>query len=164
MTRLESGVIPLRKEPSDVRDLISTALRHLEKELADHPVTLSIPDRLPLVEMDYLLMEQAVTNILHNAAVHTPPDTPVEIAVLTEKETLIVSIHDKGPGLPAENPDRVLEKFWRADPLKPGGTGLGLAIARGWVEAHHGTLMALNHPDGGAQFIIRLPLEVPENE
>jgi two-component system, OmpR family, sensor histidine kinase KdpD len=164
MTRLESGVIPLRKELSDVRDLISTALRHLEKELADHQVTLNIPDELPFVDLDYLLMEQAVTNILHNATVHTPSGTPVDITVLVEKENLVLSIRDHGPGLPAENPEQVLEKFWRADPLKPGGTGLGLAIARGWVEAHRGTLTALNHPEGGAQFIIRLPLEAPSNE
>jgi signal transduction histidine kinase len=88
----------------------------------------------------------------------------VEITVSPEKEALVIIIRDKGPGLPDDNPDQVLEKFWRADPLKPGGTGLGLAIARGWVEAHKGTLLALNHPDGGAQFIIRLPLEVSKNE
>ncbi|MCX6646412.1 MAG: sensor histidine kinase KdpD [bacterium] len=164
MTRLESGVLPVHKEPGDVRDLISTALRYLDKELSDHPLTLRIPDQIPLVSIDYLLIEQAVINIVHNAAVHTPPGTPVEITVSLEKEFLIINIRDNGPGLPPDNPEIVLEKFWRADPLKAGGSGLGLAIARGWIETHEGKLEARNHPEGGAEFIIRLPLEVHKNE
>jgi len=73
---------------------------------------------------------------------------------------LVIRVRDKGPGLPGDHPEQVLEKFWRADPHKPGGTGLGLAIAKGWVEAHGGTLLARNHPEGGAEFTIRLPVEV----
>jgi len=164
MTRLESSVVPLRREPADIRDLISTSLRHLDRDLSGHHVSLSIPDHLPLVSMDYLLMEQAVANILHNAAVHTPSGTPIDIAVSTDGTTLVIGIRDHGPGLPAENPDQVLEKFWRANPHKPGGTGLGLAIAKGWVEAHGGKLQARNHPEGGAEFTIRLRMEVPSDK
>ena len=160
MTRLESGVMPLHREPGDVKDLLSTALRHLDKELDGHSLTINTPDELPLINMDFLLMEQAVVNILHNAAVHTPPGTPVEISVQLEEEALLIRMRDKGPGLPVDHPEQVLEKFWRADPHKPGGTGLGLAIAKGWVEAHGGTLVARNHPEGGAEFTIRLPVEV----
>jgi two-component system sensor histidine kinase KdpD len=159
MTRLESGVAPIHREPTDIRDLISTTLRHLEKELADHPVNLRIPDQLPLVSVDYLLIEQAIANILYNAAVHTPAGTPVDISVSVDQDTLAIEIRDHGPGLPVENPEQVFEKFWRADPHKPGGTGLGLPIAKGWVEAHGGGLEARNHPEGGAEFILRVPLE-----
>ena len=160
MTRLEAGAIPLRREPADIRDLVSTSLRRLEKELRDHPLTLSIPDDLPPVSFDFLLMGQALVNVLHNAAVHTPPGTPVSLAVKTEPGMMVIEVRDRGPGLPAENPGRVFEKFWRADPHKAGGTGLGLAIARGWVNVHGGTITAENHPEGGALFTIKLPLEV----
>jgi len=160
MTRLESGVIPLRREPGDIKDLVSASLRYLEKELDGHSIDIKIPDGLPLINMDFLLMEQAIVNILHNIAAHTPSETPVELTVKPDAGALVISVRDMGPGLPAEHPEQVLEKFWRADPHKPGGTGLGLAIAKGWVEAHGGTLLARNHPKGGAEFIIRLPLEV----
>jgi two-component system sensor histidine kinase KdpD len=159
MTRLESGVIPLRREPGDIKDLISTALRYLEKDIDGHPITIDIPEGLPLINMDFLLMEQSVVNILHNIAAHTPPGTPVDLSVQLEDKTLVIRVRDSGPGLPGDHPEQVLEKFWRGDPLKPGGTGLGLAIAKGWVEAHGGTLIARNHPEGGAEFTIRLPLE-----
>jgi two-component system, OmpR family, sensor histidine kinase KdpD len=159
MTRLESGVIPLRREPGDIKDLISTALRYLEKDLDGHPIAINIPEGLPLINIDFLLMEQAVANILHNIAAHTPPGTAVELSVQLEDKTLVIRVRDRGPGLPADRPEQVLEKFWRGDPLKPGGTGLGLAIAKGWVEAHGGILMARNHPEGGAEFTIQLPME-----
>jgi len=159
MTRLESGVIPMRREPGDIKDLISTALRYLEKDLDGRIITIDIPDELPLVNMDFLLMEQSVVNILHNVSAHTPHGVSVALMAKIEGDTLIISIRDRGPGLPMDHPEQVLEKFWRADPQKPGGTGLGLAIAKGWVEAHSGTLTARNHPDGGAEFKIRLPLE-----
>lgn len=158
MTRLESGMIALHLEMTDIRDLISTAIRYLTKELNNHPVTLKFNSDFPLINIDYLLMEQAISNILHNAAVHTPDGTPVEISADSmENGNVVIRIRDWGTGLPVDNPEQVLEKFFRADPKKSGGTGLGLAIAKGWIEAHGGTLHAGNHPEGGAEFIIQLP-------
>ena len=159
MTRLESGAIPLRKEHGDIRDLIGTTLRLLDKELAGRNVTVNIADDTPILPFDFLLMQQAVSNILHNAAVYTPPGTPIEIRGIKEKDFYTLEFRDHGPGLPADPPSQVFEKFWRGDPHKPGGTGLGLAIAKGWVEAHGGSIEAHNHPDGGALFVIHLPLE-----
>ena len=119
MTRLESGIVPPHRQPGDVRDLISTALRHLDKELSGHKVTLNIPERLPLLNMDYLLMEQAVTNIIHNAAVHTPLESPIDIAISVEDKNLIVSIRDHGPGLPRENPRRFSKNSGEPIPTSP---------------------------------------------
>lgn len=162
MTRLESGVVPLRREPGDINDLISTALRYLEKDLEGRSVSMDVQDGLPLVSMDFILMEQVVVNILHNVSMHTPAAARIEISVRVEGNKVAIRIRDTGPGLPAQNPEQVFEKFWRADPQKPGGTGLGLAIAKGWVEAHGGTLNARNNPGGGAEFAIMLPVETNE--
>jgi two-component system sensor histidine kinase KdpD len=118
-----------------------------------------IVDDSPIFSFDFLLMQQVVSNILHNAAVYTPRGTPIEIRGMKEKNTYKLEFRDHGPGVPVDPPSRVFEKFWRGDPLKPGGTGLGLAIAKGWVEAHGGTIEVLNHPDGGALFTIHLPLD-----
>ena len=163
MTRLESGVIPLRREPVDVHDLVSTTLRHLSKELAEHPVSINIPNDMPMIPFDFLMMEQALGNILHNVAAHTPKGTPVKLSARIDGNKFILEMLDKGPGLPSQNPEIVFDKFWRSEPQKAGGTGLGLAIAKGWVEAHGGIIQARNHPNGGAWFIIRLPLE-PQND
>lgn len=162
MTRLESGVVPLRREPADVRDLVSTTLRHLNKELAEHPISIDIPNDMPMIPFDFLMMEQALGNILHNVAAHTPKGTPVKLSARIDGDKFILEIVDKGPGLPSENPEIVFDKFWRSEPQKAGGTGLGLAIAKGWVEAHGGTINAQNQKNGGALFTISLPLETPK--
>ncbi len=159
MTRLESGVIPLRAEPCDVKDLVCTTLRQLGRELDGHTVSTKFQPDSPLIEMDFLLMEQAIGNILLNAAMHTPAGTHIEIVTQSDDTSIRISISDNGPGLPSDNPAQALVKFWRADPHKPGGTGLGLTIANGWVEAHGGTLAVRNRSEGGAQFTITLPLE-----
>ena len=77
---------------------------------------------------------------------------------LEEGETCVISVADNGPGLPREDINRVFEKFYRAQNGKSGGTGLGLTIAKGFVEAHHGTITARNRTEGGAEFVIRLPI------
>ncbi len=159
MTRLESGRLQLNREWCDVQDWIRSALNRARHDLADHEVIIHMDDNLPLVRVDFGLMEQALFNLLHNAAVHTSPGTRVRIVTRVENQELTVSVSDRGPGLPAEDLQRVFEKFYRAPGVPGGGTGLGLSIAKGLVEAHGGTLTAENRTNGGARFTIRLPLE-----
>ena len=107
-------------------------------------------------------MEQALYNLAHNSAVHTPPGTRVRVSARAEGRELVLSVADRGPGLPAQDLGRVFDKFYRAPGALAGGTGLGLSITRGLVEAHGGHIAAENRSSGGARFIIRLPLgEVP---
>jgi len=159
MTRLESGAVKPRVEWCDVADLINVALRHNERELAGHPVNLSLPKPLPLVKMDFVLIEQVINNLLLNAANYTPPGTPVEIKAWTVPEAMVISVADRGPGLPSESLAHVFEKFYRVPGAPAGGTGLGLSIVKGLVEAHGGRVEVQNRPDGGAEFTIYLPLE-----
>jgi two-component system sensor histidine kinase KdpD len=168
MTRLESGAVKPRLEWCDVTDLINVALRHNEKELAKHQIKLALPPSLPLVKMDFVLIEQALNNLLLNAATYAPPGTPVEIKAWAEGGFIVISVADAGPGLPPETLTQVFEKFYRAPGAPAGGTGLGLSIVKGMVEAHGGRVEARNRPQGGAEFILYIPLQanpepVPES-
>jgi two-component system sensor histidine kinase KdpD len=162
MTRLESGHMKLRLEWCDLADLAGVALRHLEKELTRHPVTNNLPRGLPLVKIDFVLMEQVLVNLLLNAALHTPPGTAIQLnAAVGEKEIALI-VADNGPGLPPESLPHLFDKFYRAPGAAAGGSGLGLSIVRGFVDAHGGQVSAQNRPCGGAEFTVRLPLqEVP---
>ncbi len=158
MTRLESGMIQPRLDWCDVRDIINHALKNLEKELEGHKVTVGIADSVPLLKLDFGLIEQALANLIHNAALHTPAGTDISIDVSVKEDKCIVAVSDNGPGLPEDDLDRVFDKFYRASKGRTGGTGLGLTIAKGFIEAHHGTLGAANRPKGGAEFTVKLPL------
>ncbi len=162
MTRLESGRLSLNLEWCDVADLVNASLKRVEHQLADHEVILDVPAGLPLIRIDFVLMEQALVNLLHNAAIYTPPGTRVRVMSQVDNTDLLIIVADRGPGLPPEDLGRVFEKFYRAPGAAPGGTGLGLSIVNGLVEAHGGTVTAENRPTrGGARFIIRLPLASP---
>jgi two-component system sensor histidine kinase KdpD len=158
MTRLAAGRMKLRLEWCDVGDLVNVALRQLDKELANHPVTNNLPRDLPLVKMDFVLMEQALANLLLNAALHTPPGTRVQISAITTNGELALTVADSGPGIPAEALPQLFGKFFRAPGAPAGGSGLGLSIVKGFVEAHSGRVAAANRASGGAEFTIHLPL------
>src|SRR5262249_2433564 len=118
---------------------------------------------LPLIKADFVLLEQALGNLLMNAAAHTPPGTPVEINARIDENKLLLEVADRGPGIPRKDPDQIFELFHRAPTAKPGGTGLGLAIVKGVVEAQGGTVRAGNRSGGGALFSLSLPaIEIPK--
>ena len=117
---------------------------------------------MPLALMDHTLIEQAVAKLLANAASYTPTRQPIEIDAEYTDKRLIINVSDRGPGLPPESVNRIFEKFYRGDGRKTGGLGLGLSIARGFVEAHGGTLTAGNRDGGGARFTIVIPVRVTD--
>jgi two-component system sensor histidine kinase KdpD len=161
MTRLESGHVKAKLDWCDLADLIQVALKETAKDLARHEVTVEVAPKLPLVRIDFVLMQQALTNLLLNAAVHTPPGTLVQINANVGGEALLLTVADSGPGLPADALPRIFDKFYRAPAAPAGGTGLGLSIVKGFVEAQGGRVNAENRSGGGAVFTIRLPLGEP---
>jgi two-component system sensor histidine kinase KdpD len=158
MTRLESGHVKAKVDWCDVADLVQVTVKDIAKDLAQHKVTVGMAEGLPLVRMDFVLMQQVLTNLLLNAAVHTPPGTAVRVNVAVEADTLALSVADNGPGLPPDALPLIFDKFYRAPTAPAGGTGLGLAIVKGFVEAQGGQVKAENRPGGGAVFTIRLPV------
>ena len=104
-------------------------------------------------------LRQVLVNLLLNAAVHTPPGTPIQINAEAGEKEITLTVADQGPGIPPEALPHLFDKFYRAPGAAAGGSGLGLSIVKGFVEAHGGTVSAQNRPGGGAEFTLRLPLK-----
>lgn len=158
MSRLESGRLQLKREWCDLSDLIGVAVQRVSYCASTHPIDLQIAPGLPLVQLDFVLMEQVVVNLLDNACNYTPSGTAITITAQARGQQVEITISDNGPGIPQDLIERVFEKFYRLPGTATGGTGLGLSISRGLVEAHGGNLNAENMPTGGAKFTLRLPL------
>jgi len=159
MTRIDSGRLPLNLEWGEVRELLESAVSQVENEVSRARVRVSVPDGLPLVRLDFGLMEQALCNLLVNAAEHSPAGAPIELSAQLDNGTLQLRIQDHGVGLTTGEEKKVFEKFYRGSDARPGGTGLGLSIVQGIARAHRGEIAAENHPSGGAMFTIRIPVE-----
>ena len=105
------------------------------------------------------MVHSILYNLISNAAIHTPENSTNTIVALNDEDKLIITVADNGPGFPEEEMKNVFDKFYRLRGTKTGGTGLGLSIARGFVEAHHGTIRLENLPVCGAKFTIEIPTE-----
>jgi two-component system sensor histidine kinase KdpD len=165
VTRLESGHVRPKLDWCDVGDLVRTTVHSLERELAGREIKVEIAEKIPLARLDFTFMQQALSNLLLNAVVHTPVGTPISVQARHESGQLVLSVADNGPGLPPELLPRLFDKFFRAPDAPAGGSGLGLAIVKGFVEAHGGQVSAANRPGGGAMFTLRIPqTELPPEE
>lgn len=158
MSRLQAGEPRLNKEWHVLEEVIGSALTQLDPQLHDHPVRISLPTDLPLVQIDALLLERVVINLLENAMKYTPAGTPLEISGVLQAKEILVAVADRGPGLPAGQEERIFEKFYQVTPGRARGAGLGLTICRSIIEAHGGRIWAANRPGGGAVFNFTIPL------
>jgi two-component system sensor histidine kinase KdpD len=151
MTRLEAGAMKISVEVADVEDAIGVALSQLAYRLHHLQVVIDTPDELALVPMDFVLMVQVFVNLLDNAVKYSPARAPITIRIHTAADEMMVEIADRGPGVPAEELDRIFDKSYRLqDQVSITGTGLGLSISKGIVNAHGGRIWARNR-DGAAQ-------------
>jgi len=165
MTKLESGAVAPNAALHDIGEIVGSALQRAGKILARHRIEVDLAPALPMVNVDAVLFEQALFNLLDNAAKYAPGGTIIRIQGWSEQETLKLQVLDQGAGIPEPDLERIFEKFYRAqkgDHVRA-GTGLGLAISRGFIEALHGTITAANRSDGqGAVFTVVLP--IPKSE
>jgi two-component system sensor histidine kinase KdpD len=162
MARIESGEVRLRREWQPLEEVVGSALKAAHSALADHVIDVQLPRELPLVEFDATLIERVLYNLLENAAKYTPAGTSITVAAETVDGDMVVSVTDRGPGIPKGKEEAIFDKFTRGvqESATP-GVGLGLAISRAIVEAHHGHIWATNVPDGGARVAFTLPLGAP---
>jgi two-component system sensor histidine kinase KdpD len=158
MTRLESGGLTLERDWCSIGEIAASVVRRLKPRLADHLVMVDVPGDLPLARVDAALIEQALANLLENAARHTPPRTLVRLRAHVHANQLVVSVEDFGPGLPEGDLEHLFEKFRHGG---RGGVGLGLAICRAIVALHGGRIWAERLPGVGTAFRFSLPLEAP---
>jgi two-component system sensor histidine kinase KdpD len=163
MTRLETGGLSLQRDWASLNEIVGSVLRRLEERLASHMVMVELPENLPLVRVDSVLMEQVLGNLLENAAKHTPPRTLIRVRAQQNSPAMTVSVEDFGPGLPDGELEQIFGKFERGDGWAGGrgGMGLGLAICRAIVRLHGGAIWAEQLPGGGTAFRFTLPLEPP---
>lgn len=163
MTRLESGGLVVKKEWQPVQDVIGSALTRVEHRLRGRHVTTRVPDDLPLVQIDEVLIEQVLMNLLDNVVEYAPPGTAIQITASRDAGVVAIEVADDGPGLPPGSEQRVFEKFFRGGGTGSNrrGIGLGLAICRGIVEAHGGVISARNR-DGGGGAVFRFTIPATE--
>jgi K+-sensing histidine kinase KdpD len=157
MTRLETGASTVKTEPSDLLDVVSTALEELGASVGQRQVSFDIPEDLPLVPMDFGLITHVFINLFSNAFKYSPPDQPVEIRGKIIDDQLEVLVVDRGVGVPPEDLGRAFDKFYRVtENGSSNGLGLGLAICKAFIEAHGGRISLENNPMGGAivRFVI----------
>ena len=168
LSRIESGEVPLRLEPTVVSELIFDALDRLrpQAERERIEVKVQIADDVPLVSADSERMRRVVANLLHNAIKFTPERGNIQIAArlndgVKPDAEVIFSVKDNGTGIAVDDLPRIFERFYKSDRARTrgqGGTGLGLAIARHLVEAHGGRIWAKSKEGKGSTFFFTLPV------
>ena len=166
LSRMESGTLRPERGWYDVAALVDDVVGRLRSLAAGHQVHVSVADDLPPVPLDYVEIDQVLTNLLENALRHTPPGTQVWISAARDGDALAMSVADDGPGIDPASRERLFDPFVRAGDRRgaPRGAGLGLAIARGLIEAHGGRIAADARPGGGTVVRFTLPLAEPAAE
>lgn len=167
MARLEAGAVQLHKAWQPLEEVVGSALAACTPALAAHRVDVQLPDDLPLVQIDAVLMERVLVNLLENAAKYTPPGTAIRLAAQALSDAVAITVSDEGPGLPKGREELLFEKFERgARESATPGVGLGLAICRAIVQAHGGSIRGDNLLNSlgqaaGARFTLLLPRGTP---
>ncbi|MCL4545247.1 MAG: ATP-binding protein [Chloroflexi bacterium] len=160
LSRIEGGSLHPEKGWYDLGALVDDVLGRLRPRTAHHLVHVAVPVDLPPVPLDYVEIDQVLSNLIENAAKYTPAGTEIEVCAKRNGDEVELEVADRGPGIPLDALPRLFEPFYRVDGLgpRPQGTGVGLSVAKGLVEAHGGRIWAENRPDGGACFAFTLPL------
>ena len=169
LSRIEKGTLKPEKElyPIDEIILNTLDLGHMRSLIQGRLIEKNVPDELPSIAVDPILIGQVLVNLIENAIRYTPTGSPIEIKVQTHEETMLISVADHGPGIPPSDIENIFEKFYRVTrkvdvsedrPMRDQGSGLGLAVCKGFVEAHGGRIWVKNRDGGGANFQFTLPL------
>lgn len=169
MARLESGTVQLNRDWQPLEEVVGSALAACGPALGGRELRVRLPDDLPLLHLDAVLIERVLVNLLENAAKYAPPGSAITISAVAGSNEVLLRVDDQGPGLPPGQEERLFEKFERGqrESATP-GVGLGLAICRAIVGAHGGHIHGHNRLDGtrvaGARFEIALPRGNPPTD
>lgn len=157
LNRSTQGSLELRREPVDLGALVRRAVDELVLELEDHQVAFKLASID--IEVAPVKVERIVANLVLNAAVHTPPGTPIEVAVTPHPDGALLIVTDHGEGIPAEERERIFKPFQQGDQIiahRP-GTGIGLSLVAAFAELHGGTAWVDEAEGGGSAFHVLLP-------
>lgn len=160
MTRLGHGTLKLRRDWVDATEVVVAATDRLHRFFPELALLMSLPQDTVLLYVHPALIEQALFNVLENAAHFSPPDAAVRVVVNVAVQQLLIDVIDHGPGIPPEERARIFDMFYSVSRGDRGnkGTGLGLSICRGMIGAHGGSVEALSTDGVGTTIRITLPL------
>lgn len=163
LSRIESGVMEVRREPVWLREVIREVLQGLENMAREKGVALgeSVPAGMPAVSGDAYRIAQIFTNLIHNAVKFTPPRGEVHVEGEWDAEWCRIRVRDTGMGIPAQDLERIFDKFYQVDSSstrQQSGTGLGLCITRQLVAAHGGEIGVESELGKGSIFTVTLPI------
>lgn len=157
MTKLESGALEIDRQTFDVVEVLNRVVARFDRP--ERPVHRDFPEHALMITGDPILLEQALGNVVENAARYGPPRAPIVVRASLVASVVLIEVEDYGPGVPAADLDRIFEKFYRSSGTATvQGTGLGLSIARGLVEAMDGSIAASSRPDGQSGLVVGLLL------
>jgi two-component system, OmpR family, sensor histidine kinase KdpD len=166
MTLMESGHGAKGAVWCDLEEIVGSAREQLSDLLKQRRLNISIPDALPMIQADPILLTHVITNLLTNAVQYSPAGSPIDVVAAKDGEQIVFRVIDQGEGIPAEEPAaRLFEKFHRGRNAKPGGIGLGLSIVRRFMELIGGAVSAENNRGGkGAMFTLTFPIRGQPSE
>jgi two-component system sensor histidine kinase KdpD len=159
LARIRAGALTPARNEAGIDEIAEAVVARVAPRLADARVVLEIDDDVPSVTVDEMQIDQVLTNLLENAARHSPPGGEIRLSVEHTGDDVVVRVADDGPGVPVEDRERVFEAFYRGASIPDSpGTGLGLAIANAIVKAHDGRVWVEDTPGGGATFAFEIPV------
>jgi two-component system sensor histidine kinase KdpD len=159
LARVRAGALVPAKQPTDVDEVIESVLHRMKPALSRVRVRTVVRPDLPEVPIDPVQIDQVLSNLLENAARFSPPGGEILLSAAPWRRSVRIRVADQGPGIPADERDRVFEPFFRRDTGEARmGSGLGLAIARAVVQAHGGRIWIEGSPSGGTAVVFELPV------
>ncbi len=158
MSRLQTGSVTITAQTIGIEEIVATAIVGLH--VPPDRIEVDVPETLPRVTVDPMLLERAVANLVDNALSFSPADSPVRVEAAAVGNDLHLRVVDAGPGIPVADRERVFQPFQRlGDNPNGAGVGLGLAVARGFVNAVGGELVIEDTPGGGCTMVVTIPTD-----
>src|SRR5262249_12675317 len=155
MSRLQTGALVVQARAVGLEEVVGSAIAEVTAAI---PIEVDVPESLPPVEVDPVLLERALVNIVANAIRYSPPGERVRIPAGAVDGHVELRVVDRGRGIPFAERERAFQPFQRLGDHPNGeGVGLGLAVARGFVEAMAGAVSVDDTPGGGCTVILDLP-------
>jgi len=160
MTRIDEGKLEIKKDVEVVEEIVAESISRVKRFSGNHNIKIDLPESMIMLFVDGLLIEQVLINLIDNAIKYTQEDSIIEVKVTEKQDNVIFEVSDNGKGIPEEDMKAIFDRFYtktKGDCLEKRGIGLGLAICKSIIEAHSGSIEALNNSSGGATFRFSLP-------
>ena len=160
MTRIDEGKLEVKKDVEIVEEIVAESISRVTRFSGSHNIKIELPEKMVILFVDGLLIEQVFINLIDNAIKYSQSDSIIEVKVIEKEERVVFEVSDNGKGIPEEDIPTIFDRFYtktKGNCLEKRGIGLGLAICKSIIEAHGGYMEALNNSSGGATFRFSLP-------